>query len=130
MWLMEVPSLGVKSELQLPTYTIDTAMQNPSHGCNIHHSSLQRWILNPLSKARDQTCILMDTSLFHYPRATVRTPTIWHNYEAGGKKRAKKDMFWCLLCVLSVHVCDGKSSRKLIFYSHFADEQPEGSGNC
>ena len=46
---MEVPSLRVKSELQLPAYT--TA-----------HS----WILNPPSKARDQTGVLMDTSLVHY----------------------------------------------------------------
>ena len=28
----------------------------------LHHSSQQRWILNPLSKARDQTHVLMDTS--------------------------------------------------------------------
>ena len=30
--------------------------------CNLHHSSQQHQILNPLSKATDQTCILMDTS--------------------------------------------------------------------
>ena len=29
---------------------------------NLHHSSWQCWFLNPLSKARDQTHILMDTS--------------------------------------------------------------------
>uniref|UniRef100_A0A8D0ZDY0 C2 DOCK-type domain-containing protein n=1 Tax=Sus scrofa TaxID=9823 RepID=A0A8D0ZDY0_PIG len=28
--------------------------------CNLHHSSRQHWILNPLSEARDRTCILMD----------------------------------------------------------------------
>ena len=31
------------------------AMQDPSHVCILHHSSQQGWILNPLSKARDQT---------------------------------------------------------------------------
>ena len=36
-----------------PTYTIATAMLNPSHICNLHHSSPQRQILNPLSKDRD-----------------------------------------------------------------------------
>ena len=29
---------------------------------SLHPSSLHRWILNPLSEARDRTCILMDTS--------------------------------------------------------------------
>ena len=28
----------------------------------LHHSSQQRWILNPLRKARDQTHVLMDAS--------------------------------------------------------------------
>ena len=30
--------------------------------CDLHHSLWQLWILNPLSMARDQTHILMDTS--------------------------------------------------------------------
>ena len=30
-----------------------TAMQDLSRICNLHHSSRQRWILNPLSKAMD-----------------------------------------------------------------------------
>ena len=30
LWHMEVPRLGVESELQLPTYTTATAMQDPS----------------------------------------------------------------------------------------------------
>ena len=59
---MEVPRLGVKSELQLPGYTTATATPDLSHICNLHHSLQQCWILNLLSKARDQTCILMDTS--------------------------------------------------------------------
>ena len=29
--------------------------------CKSHHSSQQCWIPNPLSKARDQSCIFMDT---------------------------------------------------------------------
>ena len=57
---MEVPRLGV--ELGLLAYTIATAMQDPSHICNLRCSLRQCHILNPLSKARDQTCILMDTS--------------------------------------------------------------------
>ena len=52
--------LGVESELQLHAYA--TAMPDPSHICHLHHSSWQRQIFNPLSEARDGTCILMDTS--------------------------------------------------------------------
>ena len=63
---MEVPRLGVESELQLLAYTTATAMQDPSYIWDLHHSSRQHWILNPLSKARDQTCILTDTSWVHY----------------------------------------------------------------
>ena len=52
---MEVPRLGIKSELQLLVYATATAMRDLSHVCNLHHSSWQYQILNPLSKARDQT---------------------------------------------------------------------------
>ena len=60
---MEVPlRLGVKSELQLCAYTTATATQDLNCICDLHHSSRQCWIPDPLNKARDQTCILMDTS--------------------------------------------------------------------
>ena len=49
-------------ELQLPTYTTAIATQDLSHICDLHHSSWQHQILNPLNEARDWTCILMDTS--------------------------------------------------------------------
>ena len=49
---MEVSRLGVKSELQLLAY-IATAMHDLSYVYNLHHSSLQRQILHPLSEARD-----------------------------------------------------------------------------
>ena len=48
---MEVPRLGVESS---------TARPDPSHICSLYHSSWQLCILNPLSKARDRTFILMD----------------------------------------------------------------------
>ena len=38
---MEVPRLGVESELQMPAYTVGTAKQDPSHVCDLHHSLLQ-----------------------------------------------------------------------------------------
>ena len=61
-WHMELPRLGVQSELQLLSYATATATWNLSHFCDLQHSSRKRRILNPLSKARDRTCLLMDTS--------------------------------------------------------------------
>ena len=55
---MEVSRLGVELELQLPAYTTAIAMPDPSRVCDLHHSSQQCWILNPLSRARDGTRIL------------------------------------------------------------------------
>ena len=40
-WHMEIPRLGVKSELQLPAYTAATETWDPSRICNLHHSSWQ-----------------------------------------------------------------------------------------
>ena len=59
---MEVPRLGVELELQLLTYITATAMWDPSRFCGLNLSPQQHRILNPLSKARDQTRILMDPS--------------------------------------------------------------------
>ena len=50
---MEVPRLRVKLELQLLAYTMATATQDLSHVYDLHHSSWQHQILNPLNKARD-----------------------------------------------------------------------------
>ena len=61
-WHMEVPRLGGKSELQLLANATATATPDLSHICNLHCSSWQCWILNPLSRAKDGTRILMDTS--------------------------------------------------------------------
>ena len=56
---MDVPRLGVQLELQLPAYTTAAAIPDPSHVCNLHLSSWQHQIHNPLSKARDPTGVLM-----------------------------------------------------------------------
>ena len=56
---MEVPTLGVESKLQLLAYT--TATPDPSHICKPKPQVTASLILNPLSKARDQTRILKDT---------------------------------------------------------------------
>ena len=60
---MEVPGLGVKSELQLLAYTTATATLDPSRVCDLHYSLWQHRILHLLIEARDRTHILMDTVL-------------------------------------------------------------------
>ena len=55
LWHMDVPRLGVLLELQLPAYTRATATRDLSRVCNLHHSSQQCRILNPLIEARDRT---------------------------------------------------------------------------
>ena len=62
LWHVEVPRLGVELELQLPAYTAATATQDQSRVCHLCHSLQQHLILNPLSGARDQTRILIDSS--------------------------------------------------------------------
>ena len=51
---MEVPRLGVESELYLLAYTTARATWDLSRICNLHHSQQQ------LIEARDRTYILMD----------------------------------------------------------------------
>ena len=68
---MEVPRLGVELELQLPAYTTATATRDPSHVCDLHHSSWQQQIPDPLREARDQTGILEDTSWICFCCATM-----------------------------------------------------------
>ena len=72
---MEVPRLGVESELQLLTYTIATATQDRNQVCTLH-SSQQCQIPNPLSEARDWTWVLMDTSWVCYCWAMMGTPNM------------------------------------------------------
>ena len=57
LWYTEVSRLGVEAELQMPAYA--TATPDPSCICNLHHRLMAT--RDPFL-ARDQTCILMDTS--------------------------------------------------------------------
>ena len=56
----------VESKLQPLAYATATAMRNPSHVCDLHHSSWQCWNLNPLSEARDWTCVFKDASQIRF----------------------------------------------------------------
>ena len=89
---MEVPRLGVKSELE--AYTTATATQDPSCVCVLYHSSWQHQILNPLSETRDRTCNLMDTNWFHNPLSHSRNSSVHFivvESETEGVSYASKD---------------------------------------
>ena len=75
---MEVPRLGVQLELQLPAHATATAMPDPS---DLHHSSWQHQILNPLSEGRDWTHDLMVTSQIWFHCATRGTPYIFFKHQ-------------------------------------------------
>ena len=71
---VEIPRLGVELELQLPAYATATAMQDTSHIYDLHHSSWQHRILNPVSEARDRICNLMVPRWIRFHCATMGTP--------------------------------------------------------
>ena len=50
---MEVPRLGVLSELYLPAYATATAMPDPSCICSLHHNSQQCRILWPTEQGME-----------------------------------------------------------------------------
>ena len=53
-----------------------TATPDPSHICDLHHSSQQYQFLNSLSKARDWIYILMDTGQILNPLSHIGNSTI------------------------------------------------------
>jgi len=71
---MDVPRLGVQSKLHLSAYTTATAMPDPSCVFDLHHRLWELRILNPLSKARDQTLILMGSFLLSHNCNSLKDP--------------------------------------------------------
>ena len=71
--------------------------------CELHHSSGQRLILNPLSEARDQTCILMDNSGIHFCCVTTGTPK--HFIFKNTKTQTKKSLLIWLLKPYVIGIC-------------------------
>ena len=61
-WHVEVPRIAVNRAVAAGLHHSRIATLDRSHGCDLHHSSWQCWILDPLSEARDQTRVLTDTS--------------------------------------------------------------------
>ena len=65
-WHMEVPRLGGRIGATAVGLATATATPDPSLVFNPHHSSQPHQLLNPLSKARDRTCILMVPSRLRF----------------------------------------------------------------
>ena len=51
--------------------------QDLSCVCNLRHSSRHHRIPDPISEAKDQICILMDTSQVYFRCATTGTPSFF-----------------------------------------------------
>ena len=96
---MEVPRLGFLLELQLPAYARATAMPDLNCILDLHHSSQQCQILNPLSEARDRTCNLMVPRWVCLHCATTGIPSIvfLHTNSELYERRIKKAIPFTIL---------------------------------
>ena len=124
---MEVPRLGVELEVQLPFYAIAIAMPDLSCVCDLHHSSQQHQLLNPLSKARGQTCNLMVPSRIYSSCTTMGTPSfILNSFKTtiSGAVFVKNPS-----SLFYLNVCDGMKFRfkywhaKSVIYLNFSKNQ-------
>ena len=114
---MELPRLGVKSELQLPAYATATATWDLSCVHKLHYSSQQLWILNPLSKARDQIYNVMVPSWICFCCAMTGTPRIFFNL-----------IFILYLGVVDLQCCvTFKCTAKWFSYTYSYIQSPSGS---
>ena len=77
LWHLDIPRLGVKSELWLQANTTATAVQDPSLICDLHHSSQQHQIPDPLGEAKHRTCFFMDTSQICFRCTTTGIPCVY-----------------------------------------------------
>ena len=73
-WHMEVPRLGMNQSCSHRPTTTATATPDMNRICDLQHRSWQCWIADPLSKARDHTCVLVDASQICFRWATMGTP--------------------------------------------------------
>ena len=99
-------------------YATVTATRDPSRVRDLHHSSWQCWIHNPLREAGDQTCIHMDPSQICFHCATTEAPYIVSN-------QLKEDFPCHLRMVIRSVLC-----RRASWSSWFFPIAPEGEWHC
>ena len=99
----------VYSELLLPAYTTATAKPDLSRVCNLHYSSWQCRILNPLSEAREQSYNLMVPSQIRFCWTTTGSPrdlhTVFHGCHANlpSHQQCIKGPFFHILA--NIYIC-------------------------
>ena len=71
-------------------------MWDGSHICNLHHSSWQYRTLNPLSEARDWTCVVVDASQIRFHWAMTETPNFFFHV---------RENLFCFLSHCNVDLC-------------------------
>ena len=79
------------------------------HICDLLHNSQQCQILNPLSEAKDQTHILMDTSWFLTCWATVGTPCILNFKKFSSVLHQTQSTLWVRIVYYSRAQCLAQS---------------------
>ena len=96
---MEIPRLGVKSELQVLATVTATETWDSIHICDLHHSSQQCQMLSPLSKARDQTTFSWILAGFFTtePQWELQFPTDSYHH------------------IFATHTCLGQSKKVAIY---------------
>ena len=75
--MVEIPRLGVESELQLPAYATATAMQDPSRVYDVHHSSQQQVIQATSDVPMPQQHMIQATSATYTTAHNSRSLTHW-----------------------------------------------------
>ena len=106
---IEVPRLGGELELQLPAYATATATSDLSPICDLHHSSWQRRILNPLSKVRGRTSNLTVPSQIHFCCAMTGIP-LGALFKNSSSVRGARGLSKGIFRPAEKHLCDNVSS--------------------
>ena len=105
----------------LPAYARATATPDPSHVCDLHHSSRQHQILNPLSEARDLTCNLMVPSWIRFLCPTMGTPynLFFWGYSSVNFGKCTESCNYSMMTTISIHslTCPNPFFFKKIYWN-------------
>ena len=91
-------------------FAIATAKPDPSCVCNLHHGLQQRQVFNPLSKARNWTCVLMDIRFvsvepwreLYFFLIIVFFKVLWHTHLNSESLKSVNEILCLLLTIPAV----------------------------